>query len=677
MNPRPIRFTVCLAVSLAALGGVKCSGPTGAEPLETIVDRQPGPASSPLEAAIAGMWRDASIGTDPQYGKLFPPEAVAKAIGPVDMRRVIVFWPGEKSARDYRVPGCRFECAGGRVVLSWSAELASKYDEAQTRELFESAVKGQGYRALDDKRDGADEKEWIQVLAGRTGLSPESLRRWAHSRQCRVYTRKAGETELVAIAEATDWVGSSTSRSGLDFEWFATRPYAHEEPTLAEALAVLPPWFKLPWFDASLYQSLGNERVIGCSVGRGGGVTFKEDVREKVAKALEACGFEYYEESEPLRGGAVQKTWFRYTDTTFASITTYPNSSRTLFGCQEPQHKGTPKLPPRHPSLRVPWSKRPILEFEQLPFSDASFKRQVRLFHDLAERVAAKDWLVRRYQDLRYSSAPRYVAVWQTSDVSGNEYPRNVRPYRSMGIALSGPSARGEEQVTTAGVGGRWVPLEGWAASVSLEVHSAPQKVPFGTGTLAFVALVKAHDRFFRLDAGRSENVIRLTEYFVSVFVQPDRTLCYEYKGQLPSASSLRDSAEDLAESRRRFLALYASPESLRDTVLAQLEKLRRLVQDQIPRLEGVNVIDYSGVRSDSPPIPSPAARLHPPSEETKKALLDQTLAELDSREKLVRENYREMHAAINKALPLGEVLDSLLAEENAQPEGQPPGPKE
>jgi hypothetical protein len=52
------------------------------------------------------------------------------------------------------------------------------------------------------------------------------------------------------------------------------------------------------------------------------------------------------------------------------------------------------------------------------------------------------------------------------------------------------------------------------------------------------------------------------------------------------------------------------------------------------------------------------------PSLETKEALLEKALAELDAREKRVRENYEQICAAINQAMPLREILDSLLDED-------------
>jgi hypothetical protein len=73
-------------------------------------------------------------------------------------------------------------------------------------------------------------------------------------------------------------------------------------------------------------------------------------------------------------------------------------------------------------------------------------------------------------------------------------------------------------------------------------------------------------------------------------------------------------------------------------------------------------VRDRTDVRSDNPPREIPIST-RPPSAKTKQAFLDQVDKQLDAREKLLRENFREIHAAVQKALPLAKLRNELSVE--------------
>jgi len=601
----------------------------------------PNPEVHTLKAAVDAIWFDASVGTDADYQKLFRNNVRAQAVAPVDLREVITSWNGYKSLR--RWPhGLRFTCSEKRVGVSWSGELANELDGVEALKRFDKSMEEKGYQVHSKSKA-------IEELGQRLGLAAKDLDNWTSSQQYHGYIRKVGDTEIGALAEASEYTGGRNLQSGIEFHWFVVRPYPDQQPTLGETLAALPAWFRVPYLDASFYKALANETITACNSGSGTSIQFQESVYDKLVKALEGSGFEYRDEKEPHRDGGTQKTWYRYTDVMFAHITTYPDSEQTRFYCQAPQHEGEPKKDkplPLHPSLRLPPSKRPVLELEQLAFADPKLKQRVQLFHDFAEGIAEDEWFVQHYKDVRYSPNPSYLATWQTIEVHSSYYLKLVRPYRSITIRLDGPSVKeGDEQITRMEVSGRWVPDQGWAATVNCHV------LPMGVHYWARVGLVQESDGRFSFDSSPSRPVIPLSAISVSATVRENSKRQFSYSVQLPVPQP--------AERRNHFLTLFDSPEKLRDSVTGEIAELRRIARDEIPRSERMEVIDSSNARSDNPPRSEPVFR-NPPSEETRQKLLDQVLAELNSMETSVRENYAQIHAAISKALPLGEFPKAL-----------------
>ncbi len=360
--------------------------------------------SDELKRAITGMMADADITSDRKYQQLLQKDQ-QNAIAPTDMRHMLTSWEGRKSLRKW--PSLlRFTYDDERVRLSWSGEIGNSFPVAKALERFDAAMKERGYDIL-------VEAKAVNDLRRRLGLpfdkEPLSDSPFSHG-----YTRTVGETQLAAFAHASDYTGGRL-KSGVEFCWIATRTYPDQPPTLGEALDAVPKMFRVPFLKPSFFEALASEKVVSCYAGRGLGIEFKDDVYDRLVKALEATGFEYYDELGPLRNGT-QKRWYRFTDVTYAQIITNTETKHTRFSCQEPQHKGEPKTtkpPLPHPSLRVPLAKRLVLELDQISFADPELQKTTRIFHDFAETIAGDDWFVHQYKDMRNSSRPSYVAKWQ------------------------------------------------------------------------------------------------------------------------------------------------------------------------------------------------------------------------------------------------------------------------
>ena len=622
-----ILFNIALVTSLCGSG---CDRPA-----------TEGADGNSLKVAVDAIWKDADVGTDADYQKLFRSDVRAKAIAPADMREVIASWNGYKSLRRWS-HGLRFKCSEKRVGLSWSGELATELAGVEALKLFDKSMEEQGYQVY-------AKNEAIEEFGRRLGFSAKDIDNWMSSQQYHGYTRTVGDTEIAALAEACEYTGGQDLQHGIEFHWFAVRPYPHQQPTLGEALAVLPAWFRAPFLDASFYEALADATITAFNSDSGTSIQFQEDVHDKLVKELEDDGFEFRNENEPLRDGGISKSWYRYTDVTFAHITTYPDSGHTRFYCQPPQHEGElkkDKPQSLHPSQRLPQSKRPVLELDKLTFADPKLKQRVQSFHDWADGIAEKNWFVQRYKDVRYSPNPSYLGTWQTVEVRSTYFLRSVLPYRSISIRLDGPSVKeGDEQITRMHVTGTWIPKKGWAATVNCNV------LPQDVHSWAVVGLVQEHNGQFSFDSQPSSSKIHLTAIHASATVRENANFQYSYSVQLPVPQP--------TERRTQFLALFDSPEKLRDTVIGEIAELRRIASNEIPRSERIEMVDSSNARSDEPPRREPVSE-NPPSEETKQKLLDQVLAQLNSMETQVRENYEQIHSAIRKALPLDEFPQAL-----------------
>ena len=285
-------------------------------------------------------------------------------------------------------------------------------------------------------------------------------------------------------------------------------------------------------------------------------------------------------------------------------------------------------------------SEWPILELDEISFAEPELKETTRAFDDHFDSIAGDDWSIQRY--LRRYSLVQYQATWQTSKIDGRRYEKSALPYRSMSILLRGPRvAEGVEEVDSLNVGGTFIPTEGWAATVNYNVK------PAGNGHSVFVTLVEQVNNHVYL----SDTNIRLNNPSAEAKVRETNEVEYRYKTRFP-ATWRQDLEGWQAKHSAKFLNLFESPESLRDSVLADLAELKKNASDQIPRLENVWAVDFSNVRSDNPPRDI-LIRMSPPSEATKTKLLDQVMSQLNAMENFINEDYQEMHAAITKAMPL------------------------
>jgi hypothetical protein len=220
----------------------------------------------------------------------------------------------------------------------------------------------------------------------------------------------------------------------------------------------------------------------------------------------------------------------------------------------------------------------------------------------------------------------------------------------------------GDERLTHGGVTGTWVPRTGWAAKVDYTVRAHPLwrgRFSLGSASVQWVndadLPFSFRDLSFRLSFIDSpcHRGVRLIHNRLEVTVHDGKRSDYSYVVERPTDWDEQIRAERAAVFGQRFFALYESPESLRDSALADLKDLRRLARSQIPRAKNVTRHHLDTIRRGMPPMQTTPKYL---GEEIKRELLRNVESELERREETVRENYQGMYAAIQQALPLREV---------------------
>lgn len=258
-----------------------------------------------------------------------------------------------------------------------------------------------------------------------------------------------------------------------------------------------------------------------------------------------------------------------------------------------------------------------------------------------------------------------YDAYWRSRELSRPEppvVPPDARPYRNFYAFVSGPDpGEGQqERLSYLSMRSAWVPRDGWVAKVTVSRGRGASSSP-GPPCSFSVSVDRANkNRPYVFGRGISYGAykISLMGNHVSASAH-EKKIDYGYSARLPRSMA---NIETEADFRSTVKAVYSSPESLRDYVLAQLDTLRKKAAAEIPKLEGVSATDFRGVKTDNPPQEA-SLEEYPPGDEIKAELLAKVNAELDRREELIRAEHVAIHTAITTALSLRD-LERILAME-------------
>ena len=296
---------------------------------------QPAP-DNPLAIVVAGMWKDAEIGTTADYQAKVH-NAGEYTVAPADMRKLVL--QGNEGQLPSRLsPGTAIIFSDDRVTLSWGGSFHRKLKVDAAAGDFGRALGELGYTRVEDANEV---KRLTQGKAGADG-KPRS-----------VYARKQGKSQSAVVFE----IQHLGTASEVRFGWMVSRELANAKPTLPTVFAALPAWARVKYFSDKFYDKFADESLVNLSSGDGFSITFANPIEAKLTTALEAEGFDFFNEHSPTPDGTVQKVWRRHSDTTYAGVKIPADGKTITFYSQSPQNKADPtkpKPPPRHRFSRAP-----------------------------------------------------------------------------------------------------------------------------------------------------------------------------------------------------------------------------------------------------------------------------------------------------------------------------------
>ncbi len=296
-----------------------------------------------------------------------------------------------------------------------------------------------------------------------------------------------------------------------------------------------------------------------------------------------------------------------------------------------------------------------VVAFDTLVFETDELQQHAKRFHDLAEKTKQKDWLVEFYKDHRSGNGgPFLVGTWTTGKPQSGTIQKKSLPYRGIGISMQGKKVNGVERLSTLKVTGTSAPQLGWGARLEF-YFEIDQSGKLQRRIYGWTSQIGELDHAIRFESSPYGNGMFLGGMrHVTARASGTSQDDYSFQAQLPSP-----------EFATVLKAFYGTPEELRDFMLADIDALRKQSQEELKAKKGLTYYDTSQVRSDNPPRPEPPnpsgvlARPLPPAVE--KDLAKQVESDLQRQEGLVQKNFREIHAAVQQALPLKEMVGELI----------------
>jgi hypothetical protein len=239
-----------------------------------------------------------------------------------------------------------------------------------------------------------------------------------------------------------------------------------------------------------------------------------------------------------------------------------------------------------------------------------------------------------------------YEAKWGLNSIAdrGSE----LRPDHFIFLDISGPPQPPRaigKSVTHVRLNARWMPMSGWGAHVEYWF-------PNRGGRFPSFQMKFSHDAKGNFEYPGYWALI-LGDGWYQAGKQIDQ-VSYRVQVRVDGAESWMRRTSD--EYIVRYLA---SEESFRDQGLAELDELETCARTQIPSGKAFfNPHSMKNVRSDRPPVDMGPFRTSQLTQEQMAAFLHDAVSEIRRWKQMLRENYRDMYAAVVKAFPLRECLE-------------------
>ena len=296
-------------------------------------------------------------------------------------------------------------------------------------------------------------------------------------------------------------------------------------------------------------------------------------------------------------------------------------------------------------------------DLARLTFADPLIERRFMWFNKFAESVARSGWHRRPYQTFSNREKPtNYFAEWATFANDDGRNPSNYhgpKECHSLGSSATFDS-QNRTRITGVSYGCRSKPAgKGWSAYIGY--YTWNEQPAFNSRAHEGFSLHFQH--YPRLDKpdllrhdfsiDRGANAGYQTRFTADNIVYEIKVATWDHAQTL----RLRQKQPD-AEIRR----IIATPESFRDHFLSAFERLARKIETDFA--DG-SAIETGREARNTAENEDPRRLLsdRPMTAKEKETCLAKARADVNARKRMIREHYREMYAAANKALPLLEMI--------------------
>ena len=577
----------------------------------------------------------AEVGTDPAFEKLANERSFTHSMAaPRQLRELLLAWEG--AGLHYVIATYRYD--EGQMSLTWKATMRIPEEYAVAAPMLLKKLESFGFKKT-ASLEATHLKEELKRLHDRQ--NPPQV----------VGLRRQSDTitEEVVADIMFGLVGSRQHKCEVEIHWAVHGLTEGTAPTFAQLLALRPDIQKpkLPDKDASLLEIVGNEtvfrtghsrRVKDTSTYAGFSGVFPLHVLEKLEPELKRLGFEL-QKTQTFDDRTRQYSWNRYTDNTYAYISTIKGKNQIRF-----RYK-----PPRRQS-------RATVKLDDLDFQRASDEQLLRRAHEIATRLSQSSWAHEPLGGWEMD----YDAIWKTTGRheqwmwASMDYDRRPPGRELHSILLR--TRRGSETpktVRAVDVMAKWCPADsGWGARFSLNTAVADGKL---RGSIHFAHYPSGQEH--------SDKMLSFSGLMTSFHTTKEfGETHYQIGVRIPTTEWIS--------------VVAASPDSMRDIAVSWLDDLKAAVEENVISGEAVEhafIIEQAGstrtanaiVFTSAVPPPPEKPRQSVPSdrkltEPEKQQIIREADDSIENQKKLLLENYKEMHASLVKAFPLAELLEVI-----------------
>ena len=298
-------------------------------------------------------------------------------------------------------------------------------------------------------------------------------------------------------------------------------------------------------------------------------------------------------------------------------------------------------------------------DLARLTFADPLVERRFTWFNAFAESVAKDGWHHRPYQTFANRTSPTvYFSEWATFANEDGRNPVNYAERRECHALSSVVNFDPQTPECIIGVGFwcRWKPADrGWSARI--EYRTSNQRPTLhGRARERFSLHFQHYPLLDDPDLLRKDIMIDRegNADYQTYFLVDD----LEYAVNVNTWNGVRKARLEKTQPDAEIRRIMATADSFRDYCLAVFKRLAKKIETDFASGAAIGAARENRM-PEYGEDPSSLYTARPMTAEEKESCLVNARADVQARIRVIKEHYREMYAAANKALPVLELITS------------------